>query len=128
MPAPQFGDYSSWENQSRFKVQAVPQDVFEYPGGTRRFKTTGLDTLNKPTKNLSQDSRCPSWDSDQASPEYESWGLPLFQHALATGTTLALFTQKKNATFRQEVITGRKSHKGARYQDILTDWLTDRQP
>jgi hypothetical protein len=25
------------------------------------------------------------------------------------------------ATFRQEVIYGRKSHNGARYQDILTD-------
>jgi hypothetical protein len=27
----------------------------------------------------------------------------------------------QTATFRQEVISGRKSHKGARYQDILTD-------
>jgi hypothetical protein len=27
-------------------------------------------------------------------------------------------------TFRPEVISGRKSHKGARYQDILTDWLS----
>jgi hypothetical protein len=26
----------------------------------------------------------------------------------------------QTATFRQEVISGRKSHKGARYQDILT--------
>jgi hypothetical protein len=25
------------------------------------------------------------------------------------------------ATFRQEIISGRKSHKGSRYQDILTD-------
>jgi hypothetical protein len=33
----------------------------------------------------------------------------------------------QTATFRQEVISGRKSHKGARYQDILTDWPTDRQ-
>jgi hypothetical protein len=29
--------------------------------------------------------------------------------------------RNKTATFRQEVISGRKSHKGARYQDILTD-------
>jgi hypothetical protein len=28
----------------------------------------------------------------------------------------------QTATFRQEIISGRKSHKGARYQDILTDW------
>jgi hypothetical protein len=28
----------------------------------------------------------------------------------------------QTATFRQEVISGRKSHKGARHQDILTDW------
>jgi hypothetical protein len=27
----------------------------------------------------------------------------------------------QTATFRQEVIFDRKSHKGARYQDILTD-------
>jgi hypothetical protein len=27
----------------------------------------------------------------------------------------------QTATFRQEVISGRKPHKGARYQDILTD-------
>jgi hypothetical protein len=27
----------------------------------------------------------------------------------------------QTATFRQQVISGRKSHKGARYQDILTD-------
>jgi hypothetical protein len=27
----------------------------------------------------------------------------------------------KTATFIQEVISGRKSHKGARFQDILTD-------
>jgi hypothetical protein len=41
----------------------------------------------------------------------------------------------QTATFRQEAISGRKSHKDARYQDILTDrltdwltdWLTDRQ-
>jgi hypothetical protein len=31
----------------------------------------------------------------------------------------------QTATFRQEVTSGRKSHKGARYRDILTDWLTD---
>jgi hypothetical protein len=30
----------------------------------------------------------------------------------------------QTATLRQEVISGRKSHKCARYQDILTDWLT----
>jgi hypothetical protein len=30
----------------------------------------------------------------------------------------------KTTTFRQEVISGRKSHKGARYEDILTDWLS----
>jgi hypothetical protein len=30
----------------------------------------------------------------------------------------------QTATFRQEVISGRQSHKGARYQDILTDWLS----
>jgi hypothetical protein len=35
-------------------------------------------------------------------------------------------TQKQDrkfqtATFRQEVISGRESHKGARYQNILTD-------
>jgi hypothetical protein len=29
----------------------------------------------------------------------------------------------QTATFRQEVISGRKSHKGVRYQDLLTDWL-----
>jgi hypothetical protein len=28
----------------------------------------------------------------------------------------------QTATFRQEVISGRKSHNGAWYQDILTDW------
>jgi hypothetical protein len=28
----------------------------------------------------------------------------------------------QTATFGQEVISGCKSHKGARYQDILTDW------
>jgi hypothetical protein len=28
----------------------------------------------------------------------------------------------QTATFPQEVISSRKSHKGARYQDILTDW------
>jgi hypothetical protein len=27
-------------------------------------------------------------------------------------------------TFRQEVMPGHKCHKGVRYQDILTDWLT----
>jgi hypothetical protein len=27
----------------------------------------------------------------------------------------------QTATFRPEVISGRKSHKGARYQDTLTD-------
>jgi hypothetical protein len=37
--------------------------------------------------------------------------------------------QKQNrkfqtATFWQEAISGRKSHKGARYQGILTDWPT----
>jgi hypothetical protein len=31
----------------------------------------------------------------------------------------------QTATLRQEVISGRKSHKGSRNQDILTDWLTD---
>jgi hypothetical protein len=30
--------------------------------------------------------------------------------------------RNKTANFRQEVISGRKSHKGALYQDILTDW------
>jgi hypothetical protein len=28
----------------------------------------------------------------------------------------------QTATFRQEVISGRKSHKGAGYEDILTEW------
>jgi hypothetical protein len=32
--------------------------------------------------------------------------------------------RNKIATFRQEVISDRKSHKGARHQDILTDWLS----
>jgi hypothetical protein len=32
--------------------------------------------------------------------------------------------RNKTATFRQEVISGRKSHKGARYQDILTRKVT----
>jgi hypothetical protein len=30
----------------------------------------------------------------------------------------------QTVTFRQEVISGRKSHKGAQYQYILTDWLS----
>jgi hypothetical protein len=30
--------------------------------------------------------------------------------------------KSQTATFRQEVTSGRKSHKGARHQDILTDW------
>jgi hypothetical protein len=30
----------------------------------------------------------------------------------------------QTATFQQEVISGRKSHKGAWHQNILTDWLT----
>jgi hypothetical protein len=30
----------------------------------------------------------------------------------------------QTATSRQEIISGRKSHKGAQYQDILTDWLS----
>jgi hypothetical protein len=31
--------------------------------------------------------------------------------------------REKTATFLQEVISGRKCHKGARYQDMLTDRL-----
>jgi hypothetical protein len=34
--------------------------------------------------------------------------------------------QISDSNIPTEVISGRKSHKGARYQDILTDWLTDR--
>jgi hypothetical protein len=30
----------------------------------------------------------------------------------------------KTANFRQKIISGRKSHKGARYQDILTNRLS----
>jgi hypothetical protein len=32
--------------------------------------------------------------------------------------------KSQTATFRQEVISGRKSHKSARHHEILTDWLT----
>jgi hypothetical protein len=35
--------------------------------------------------------------------------------------------QISDSNFRQEVMSGRKSYKGALYQDILTDWLTDSQ-
>jgi hypothetical protein len=35
-----------------------------------------MELLRKTTKTLSQDRWCPSWDSNQASPEYKSEALP----------------------------------------------------
>jgi hypothetical protein len=38
------------------------------------------------------------------------------------GTPQKQYSKFQTAAFRQEVISGLKSHKGIRYQDILTDW------
>jgi hypothetical protein len=48
-------------------------------------------------------------------------------HAFTNVKKLTSFWQDRKfhtATFRQEIVSGRKSHKGTWYQDILTDWLT----
>jgi hypothetical protein len=86
LPAPQLGtNLRECEDQSWFKVQAVPYDVFSYP----RLKATGVIKVLFPyfpgwteeNHEESQNARCPCRDSKRSPTEHESRAVQLCQAA-----------------------------------------------